>query len=490
MHLIPQSWSHLHILISVFPSVGLIFVLGFYIAGLVTKNEVMRRSCLALFGVLGVLAIPTYFSGVQSLAALASDPKISVGAMNAHYYFGLAGVVVLLISGAFALAKLLGGKSSEQALTVMLALAAVSLIVMAITDEFGVEVSHPELLRVVTAAQLPTATPQEWSHVHLALNHFPTVGFVITLAFYVIALFTNNDGLKRACLAAFVICSIVGVPTYVTGAAAMWALTVPPITGISKAVINAHRDMALWTLFGLGFTGATAWIQVWRYRYIGRFSNTSLYLVLAFALITLGIMAETGHRGGQIALAEIRETADGLPAGGGAWAIIGPTLKSLLPFVNWKDVETGGLSPNLELAINNVIWFVPWQTVHFFGFTMIFSTVLIVVLRVLGVWKSVPFAAVHRLLPIGLLAVLANVFTGMLMMLADTYRYVVNDYTFAPKIAFIPIGATAVLYFSMSDKLWKLKAGEDAPASAKAVAVLVLVCWAGVIACGRLLPYL
>ena len=39
MHLIPQSWSHLHILIGVFPSVGLIFVLGFYIAGLATKKD-------------------------------------------------------------------------------------------------------------------------------------------------------------------------------------------------------------------------------------------------------------------------------------------------------------------------------------------------------------------------------------------------------------------------------------------------------------------
>jgi hypothetical protein len=116
--------------------------------------------------------------------------------------------------------------------------------------------------------------------------------------------------------------------------------------------------------------------------------------------------------------------------------------------------------------------------------------VLAVVLRVLGFWKSVPFSAVHRLLPLGVLAVLMNVFTGMLMMLADTYRYVVNDYTFAPKMAFVPIGAIAVLYFSMSDRLWKLKAGEDAPAFAKAVAVLVLACWAGVIACGRLLPYL
>jgi hypothetical protein len=49
MHLIPQSWSHLHILVSVFPSVGLIFVLGFYITAMATKNEVIKRSCLVLF---------------------------------------------------------------------------------------------------------------------------------------------------------------------------------------------------------------------------------------------------------------------------------------------------------------------------------------------------------------------------------------------------------------------------------------------------------
>jgi uncharacterized membrane protein len=467
MHLIPQSWSHLHILVSVFPSVGLIFVLGFYIAGLVTKNEVIRRSCLALFGVLGVLAIPTWYSGVQTMAQFVGDPKVSAGVLNAHYYFGLAGVAVLLITGAFALAEMARGKSSEQALTVMLAIAAVALIVMVIVDELGWEINHHELQRVVTGAAAATATSQAWSHVHMILNHVPTVGFVMTLTFYIIALVTNNDGLKRGALAAFVVCSIVGVPTYVTGAASMWALTVPAIPEISKAVINEHRDMALATLFGLGFTGAAAWMEVWRYRYIGRFSSTSLYLVLAFALITLGIMAETGHRGGQINHPEIRVPGDVLPTDPNA-----------------------ALSPNIELAINNVIWFVPWQTVHFFGFTMIFATVLIVVLRILGFWKSVPFSAVHRLLPIGVIAVVANVFTGMLMLLADTYRYVVNDYTFAPKIAFIPIGAAAVLYFSMSDSLWKLKAGEDAPAFAKGVAILVLVCWAGVIACGRLLPYL
>jgi uncharacterized membrane protein len=468
MHLIPQSWSHLHILVSVFPSVGLLFVLGFYIAGLVTKNDVIRRSGLALFGILGVLAIPTYFSGVQSMELSSQDPKISAAVMNAHYYWGLGALAVVVITGVYALAELWrAGKPSDQTIAAMLGLAGVTVILMTATDELGWEINHHELQRVVPAAQAAIATPQAWSHVHLILNHFPTVGFAMTLAFYVIGLMVDNDGLKRGALAAFVVCSIVIVPTYVTGAAAMWALTVPPIPEISKAVINSHRDMALATLFGVGFTGAAAWIELWRYRYIGRFSRASLWLVLAFALITLAIMAETGHRGGQINHPEIRVPGDVLPTDPAA-----------------------GISPAIELAINNVIWFVPWQTVHFFGFTLIFATVLMVVLRVLGFWKSVPFSAVHRLLPIGVLAVVMNVFTGMLMMLADTYRYVVNDYTFAPKIAFIPIGATAVLYFSLSDRLWKVKAGEDAPVFAKAVAVLVLVCWVGVIACGRLLPYL
>jgi hypothetical protein len=131
---------------------------------------------------------------------------------------------------------------------------------------------------------------------------------------------------------------------------------------------------------------------------------------------------------------------------------------------------------------------VPWQTVHFFGFSLIFGTVLIVVLRVLGFAKSVPFSAVHRILPLGFLGVIMNVFSGMLMLLADSFRYL-NETTFAPKIALIAIGAIAVLYFSLSEQIWKVKAGEDAPASAKAAAILVLLAWSGVIIGGRLLPY-
>jgi len=133
---------------------------------------------------------------------------------------------------------------------------------------------------------------------------------------------------------------------------------------------------------------------------------------------------------------------------------------------------------------------VPWQTVHFFGYCLIFGAASVVVLRVLGFWKSMSFAAIHRLLILGFLGVLMNVISGMLMMLADSYRYVVSDATFAPKMALIAIGAIGVLYFSASDRLWNVRAGEDAPRRAKLVAFIVLLAWAGVIVCGRMLPYI
>jgi hypothetical protein len=288
---------------------------------------------------------------------------------------------------------------------------------------------------------------------------------VFALGFYITALLLNNTGMKRGGLVLFVMCAIVIVPTFVTGNASMLAVTDNPIEGISKAVINEHRDMAIWTLFALALTGVTAWIELWRFRYHGRFSNRMLYLILLFAIVALGVMAETGHRGGQINHPEIRDAAEILPTD--------PRL---------------GMSANIELLINHVIWFVPWQTVHFFGFSLIFATAFAVSLRVLGFWKSLSFAAVHRLLPVGVFGVVMNVFSGMLILQADSPRYL-NEITFVPKIIFITIGAIAVLYFSVADDLWKVQPGEEAPMTAKWVAALVLISWAGVIMGGRLLPY-
>jgi len=464
MHLIPQSWPHWHILVSVLPSIGLVFVLGVYAAAFVAESEAMKRTCLLAFVILGLLSVPTYLSGNHSMQALSQDPKISKDLLHSHFEWGNAALALLALTGIvslFALLRFRGKPLPDNTVRVVLGLAVATLAVMVIVGELGWQISHHEL-RLDPAAQ---RTPQAWSHVHIVLNHFPSVGFAVALGFYLFALALNNVAIKRAGLVLFVICAILGVATYVTGTASMWALTDPQVPGISKAVINAHRDMALWSLFGLGFTGVAAWIELWRFRHLGRFSSRSLYVILAFTIIALGLMAETGHLGGQINHPEIRLATDVLPTD---------------PKAGW--------TPAIESLINHVIWFVPWQTVHFFGFSLVFGTALIVSLRVLGFWKSVSFSAVHRLLPLGVFGVVMNVFSGMLILLADSNRYL-NAATFAPKIAFLVIGAIAVLYFSLSDQLWNVKAGEDAPTHAKWVAALVLLSWSAVIMGGRLIPY-
>src|ERR1700722_7400487 len=131
MHLIPQSWSHLHILGSVFPSVGLIFVLGLYVTSLLVDNKVMKLSCLALFAALAVLAVPTYVSGDHSVTGLSQNPKISPDAMSVPLGWGVVSLALLVVAGPVALITLWRGWGakhvSENALHLVLGLAIVTL---------------------------------------------------------------------------------------------------------------------------------------------------------------------------------------------------------------------------------------------------------------------------------------------------------------------------------------------------------------------------
>ena len=55
------------------------------------------------------------------------------------------------------------------------------------------------------------------THVHLLLNHFPTVGFVMAIGLFVAAVIARSDLLKQVSLVAFVGIALVAIPTYVTG---------------------------------------------------------------------------------------------------------------------------------------------------------------------------------------------------------------------------------------------------------------------------------
>ena len=109
-------------------------------------------------------------------------------------------------------------------------------------------------------------------------------------------------------------------------------------------------------------------------------------------------------------------------------------------------------------------------------------------LRMLGVMKDVAFPALHRLLPWAILGFGTNLVTGMLFFVASPEQYVGNI-AFVWKMILVMLAGANALYFTLFDEAWVLQPGDDAPFTAKAVAVSAIALWLGVLYFGSMLPF-
>ena len=113
---------------------------------------------------------------------------------------------------------------------------------------------------------IPTSGP----HLHILLNHFPSIGTVIALGLFLTSYRLKSDDLRRSSLVLFLLLGLLAIPTYISGAAAKWAIQ--RNAGISVDVISAHQDLALLAFMSLGVTGCLAFILLkvvwsWTARY-------------------------------------------------------------------------------------------------------------------------------------------------------------------------------------------------------------------------------
>jgi positive regulator of sigma E activity len=82
-----------------------------------------------------------------------------------------------------------------------------------------------------------------------------------------------------------------------------------------------------------------------------------------------------------------------------------------------------------------------------------------------------------------------NLVTGMLFVIAAADQYIGNT-PFIWKIAFLMVAGANLLYLTVYDRIWELKAGQEPVLLDRAVAVSAVVVWMGVIYAGRMLPFL
>ena len=302
------------------------------------------------------------------------------------------------------------------------------------------------------------------THLHLLLNHFPTVGFLIGLGLFLAAIVGKSENLKRASLVIFFLIALLAIPTYLSGKAAQQAITGRP--DVPEALIEMHQDSALLALVFMELTGFVAWLGLWQFRRISRPARWNLTAVFLLSIITFGLMARTAIMGGEIRHPEIR--TEGTVGSDTEW------LKSA----------------SIATFVNTTAWAWPAnETLHFIGLSLVLGVVLVVNLRILGVMKNVSFAALHRLLPWGILGFGVNLITGILFFITIPEQYTQNV-ALHWKVVLMLIAAANALYFTLFEEAWALGPGDDAPPTAKVIAASTIFLWIGVIYFGRMMPFI
>src|ERR1022692_3001197 len=102
------------------------------------------------------------------------------------------------------------------------------------------------------------------THIHLLLNHFPTIGMIIGGGLFLLSLIMKSDDLKRASLVVLLGIALLAIPTYISGNRAQ--VGVKSLSGVSKTLIEAHEASALVTIALKESTGAFAWLGLLQFR--------------------------------------------------------------------------------------------------------------------------------------------------------------------------------------------------------------------------------
>jgi hypothetical protein len=299
------------------------------------------------------------------------------------------------------------------------------------------------------------------AHIHIVLNHLPTLGILAGLGLLAWALVTRNPTVERNSLVLLLVCGLLIVPTYLTGNAADGSIR--SRDDIPRTLVEAHQDSAMLTLAFMTLTGTFAWLGLWQFRRFSRQTGWNAAAVMILTILTSGLILRTAGMGGEISHPEVR--ADGPIA------------------------EITGWRPAIEAMVSDYPWFWPAaETLHFIGMTLVFGVALAVSLRMLGVMKNVSFAALHRILPLGILGFVINLITGMLFFMAYPGLYYAN-WGFQVKIVAIVLAGANVIYFTTFDAPWDVDRNGRVPFAPKAMAVSVMVMILAVMYFGRMIPF-
>jgi hypothetical protein len=155
-------------------------------------------------------------------------------------------------------------------------------------------------------------------------------------------------------------------------------------------------------------------------------------------------------------------------------------------------LEASGLGQ----AMRQWLWLYPSvEIVHIAGIALLFGSIAVMDLRLLGVSRNIPVRALARhVLPWSAASFLLIIPSGLLMFTAHASEFI-DSGVFVIKMLLIAAGGVnAALFHTITFRTADVWDSEEMrklppPPSARAAGALSLLIWISVIACGRLLAY-
>ena len=128
------------------------------------------------------------------------------------------------------------------------------------------------------------------------------------------------------------------------------------------------------------------------------------------------------------------------------------------------------------------------EIVHFTGLTLLIGAVGTFDLAMIGWVKGLRLAALHRLVPFGVLGFGLSAASGAMFVVTSPDQYLYNP-AFQVKMLLLAIAGAnmALFYLTAARSLKGLADGASPPRAARVFAGVSLAAWFGVIACGRVI---
>jgi hypothetical protein len=149
----------------------------------------------------------------------------------------------------------------------------------------------------------------------------------------------------------------------------------------------------------------------------------------------------------------------------------------------------------VDTPINTLVMEYRWtwpisESLHFCGLALMVGTVGTFDLRLLGLGKGIPPAALHYSIRFGVAGFIVSIVTGMLFIFGQPDQYFYNNAFKVKVVCLVLLGLNVCAFYALEARhALALGPGEDAPRRAKVFAAFSLTLLVAIMCAGRMLTF-